>query len=149
MSLYRLLADLVLIVHASLVAFVIFGLILVIVGWAMKWSWVRNFWFRAGHLLAIGIVVAQAWCGVSCPLTILENRLRVAGGEEPYSDQGCIAFWLHRFIFFEAPDWVFTVAYTAFGLLVIGGLLLCPPSWPWRKRENHEGTDAGVAHSRS
>src|SRR5687768_10928571 len=96
MSLYRLLADLVLILHASVVAFVVFGLILVLVGRAMGWAWVRNFWFRVAHLMAIGVVVAQTWCGVSCPLTILENRLRVAGGEEPYSDQGCIAFWIHR-----------------------------------------------------
>ena len=40
-----------------------------------------------------------------------------------------IAYWLHRLIFFQADPWVFTICYTAFGLLVAATLIFCPPRW--------------------
>jgi len=61
---YLLLADVFLLVHVLFVAFVVFGLVLIIVGKFLSWSWVRNPWFRWGHLLGIGIVVVQSWFGV-------------------------------------------------------------------------------------
>jgi hypothetical protein len=123
----RLAADLVLIVHAMFIAFVVLGLVLVWMGYFLKWEWTRSWVFRLAHLAAIGLVVVQAYLGVDCPLTILENRLRVAAGQDPYGDAGYIAYWLHRVIFFQASPWVFTVCYTAFALLVIGTFIVAPP----------------------
>lgn len=114
---YRHLADTVLVVHALFVAFVIVGQVLILVGLACGWGWVRNIRFRVAHLIAIAIVVAQAWLGVLCPLTILENALRRRAGVAGY-EGSFIAHWLHRVIFYEAPGWVFTAVYTAFGILV-------------------------------
>ena len=74
--LYRVLADLVLIIHTSFIAFVVVGLVLIWVGYFRGWEWTRSWWFRGAHLLAIGYVVAQAFMGVTCPLTDLENALR-------------------------------------------------------------------------
>lgn len=42
---YSLLADLVLITHVTFVLFVIFGLVLILVGGGLGWQWVRNPWF--------------------------------------------------------------------------------------------------------
>ena len=70
------LADFVLITHAAFAAFVILGLVLILVGGYLSWSWVRNSWFRALHLLGITIIVVQSWLGVICPLTTLEMWLR-------------------------------------------------------------------------
>ena len=53
---YRIAADLVLAVHTSFVIFVILGLVLILVGGVRSWRWVKNPWFRMGHLLAIGVV---------------------------------------------------------------------------------------------
>ena len=50
-------ADLLLVLHASFVAFVIFGLILIIAGRLLSWSWVRNRWFRIVHVVCIGTPV--------------------------------------------------------------------------------------------
>ena len=136
---YRLAADGVLVLHAGFIAFVLFGLVAIVAGWICGWSWVRNPWFRAAHLAAIAYVVAQAWLHVVCPLTILENKLRVMGGQQPYGNNGFIAYWLHRLIFFEADPWVFTICYTAFGLLVAATLIFCPPRW--RRRPSSELTD--------
>jgi polyferredoxin len=111
------LADAVLVVHASFVAFVVVGQTLVLAGLGLGWAWVRNRAFRLAHLAAIGVVVAQAWVGVLCPLTILENALRERAGESGYAGS-FIQHWLHRLIFYDAEGWVFTTVYTVFGLLV-------------------------------
>jgi hypothetical protein len=130
-TLYRLLADLVLFLHAAFVLFVILGQVLIVAGLVARWRWVRNFWFRMGHLAAIALVVGQSWAGVPCPLTILENRLREAGGGDGYPDT-FMAYWVHEFLFYEAEPWVFTLCYTLFALAVVACLALGPPRLPWR-----------------
>jgi hypothetical protein len=125
---YLLAADAVLITHALFVAFVVFGLFLVIAGGLLKWSWVRNIWFRVTHLIAIGIVVLQSWFGVLCPLTTWEMALRGRAGETAYTDS-FIAYWLNRVLFYQAPDWVFITGYTLFGGLVLVSWFCVQPRW--------------------
>lgn len=119
-----LLADLILVVHGLIIGFVIAGLLLTLIGGFVGWSWIQNPWFRGLHLLCIGVVVLQSWFGAICPLTSWEHELRLAAGEEGY-EIGFIATWLRRLIFFSAPLWVFTLAYTLFGALVLA-------TWVWR-----------------
>ena len=123
---YRILADIVVAVHFAYVVFVIGGLALTLLGGVLKWEWVRNFWFRRVHLIMIGIVVAEAWLGIICPLTTLENWLRELGGQATYSG-GFVAELLHDALFFSAEPWVFTLCYTLFGLAVVGTWLFIPP----------------------
>ncbi len=124
MSLF--IADLILVTHALFVAFVMLGLVAILLGRYLHWDWVRNWWFRTIHFAAIGFVMAEAWLGVVCPLTEWENRLRVAAGESAYSGS-FIQHWLHEILFYDFSPWVFTVAYTAFGLAVFITWLLVPP----------------------
>ncbi|MHC4946824.1 MAG: DUF2784 domain-containing protein [Planctomycetota bacterium] len=128
---YGLLADLVLLLHWLFVAFVVLGLVLVLVGGLRRWRWVRNPWFRIGHLAAIAVVVVQAWTGLACPLTILERDLRTRAGETTY-EGAFIAHWLHELLFYDADPWVFTTVYTAFGGLVLASWLLVRPRRPGR-----------------
>jgi hypothetical protein len=123
-----------LVVHTAFVVFVVVGLALIWVGRFRRWAFVRNFWFRATHLAAIGMVALESVSGFICPLTTWENRLRLlAGGEERY--QGSfIAHWLHRLIFFDLDERVFTVAYLAFFVAVAFSFWLIPPRWPHRAR---------------
>jgi hypothetical protein len=73
---YPLLADLVLIVHLVFVIFVLCGGLLV-----LKWRWIARLHLPAA---AWGAVVEfTEWI---CPLTPLENWLRVQGGEAGYED---------------------------------------------------------------
>jgi hypothetical protein len=131
---YRMLADLVVAVHFAYVAFVVVGLVLTLAGAVLHWNWVRNFRFRAIHLAMIGAVVAEAWCGVVCPLTIWENRLRELAGQATYRG-GFVAKVLHDTMYFEAEEWVFTLGYTLFGLAVLLTFLLAPPRLPkWLRR---------------
>ena len=129
MSLYGFLADAVLILHAAVIVFVVGGLVTILIGAVAGWGWVRHRWFRVAHLLAIGYVVLQAYAGLTCPLTDLENHLRIQAGEEPYAPSGFIAHWLHRLIFFEAEAWVFTLGYSLFGAAVLAAMVFAPPRW--------------------
>jgi len=129
----KLLADLIAVFHATYVSFNVFGLVLILLGIAFRWDWVRNFWFRALHLATIGIVVLEALVGMKCPLTDWEKQLRKMAGEGGYAGD-FIGYWAHRLIFYDAPDWVFTVLYVAFGLAVLATFVLAPPRWPGHKK---------------
>ena len=68
---YPLLADLVLIVHLAFVVFVLCGGLFV-----LRWQWIA--WL---HLPAATWGAVVEFTGWICPLTPLENWLRVQGGE--------------------------------------------------------------------
>ncbi len=119
-------ADFLLIVHTLFIGFMIFGLLLVVVGGLSGWAWIRNIRFRLLHLLGIGIVLAQEYMDLPCFLTIWENRLRIMAGEAPYTG-AFIEVLLHRLIYYQAPSWVFTLLYSVFGLFVLLTWIFAPP----------------------
>ncbi len=133
-ALYRLLADLILLLHVGFVVFVVIGLVLIFIGGWRSWSWVRRPLFRIAHLGAIGVVVAQAWMGQECPLTTLEMWLRGLAGDATYPGS-FIAYWLETLLYYQAPPIVFTLAYSGFGLLVLLSWWWVRPQWPrWQGR---------------
>ena len=123
---YQLLADAVLVLHFGVVLFIVGGLVAILIGNWRGWSWVNRLWFRLAHLGAIVFVVVQTWLGEICPLTTLESSLRVRGGGSAY-EQSFIETWLRELIFYDAPMWAFTVAYTLFGLAVLATWWRYPP----------------------
>ncbi|MCE2746251.1 MAG: DUF2784 domain-containing protein [Burkholderiales bacterium] len=123
---YSHLADAVLLIHFAIVLFVMGGLLLIVLGNLLRWSWVNHWWFRALHLLAISVVVIESWLGIECPLTTLENWLRVQAGQGVY--QGSFTqHWVHGVMFYQAPAWVFALAYTLFALAVVAAWWRWPP----------------------
>jgi polyferredoxin len=123
---YQVLADLVLATHFGIVVFVVGGLPLIVLGNVRGWAFVNGWWFRLAHLVAIAVVVAQAWLGIVCPLTTLENWLRARAGQATY-ESSFIEHWLTRILFYEAPLWMFAITYTLFGLAVVAAWWRFPP----------------------
>jgi len=123
---YRLLADFVVAVHSAYVAFVVVGQVLILVGLWRSWRWVRNWWFRVLHLVAISIVALEAVFNVACPLTTWEQRLRQLAGDE-VSRGTFVGDLLHNLIFVDAPPWAFTAGYVAFAAVVLATFVLAPP----------------------
>lgn len=72
---FRALADLVLLLHLGFVLFVVLGGLLV-----LRWPWLAFL-----HIPAALWGVLIEYSGWICPLTPLENSLRVRGGEAGYS----------------------------------------------------------------
>lgn len=128
---YQFLANAVLIAHVGIVLFIIGGLLLTLLGAALHWQWVKNFWFRALHLAGIVYIAMEAWLGVICPLTTLELWLREKAGQTVYEGD-FIAHWMRQIMFYEAPPWVFIAAYSAFGALVVASWFLVRPTFPRR-----------------
>ncbi len=137
---YLWLADLILITHTLFVLFIIAGFVLIWIGYFRNWKFVRNFYFRLAHLLAMGFVAVQTIMGEDCPLTIWENQLRVKGGVSPSYDETFIGHWLGKILFFDVGLGTFAVLYTLLFLLIAGTFLWVKPQLPrkWRKRETSD-----------
>lgn len=122
-TLYPYAADALLFAHATFVLFIIVGLVCIIVGKRRAWSWVRNPWFRAGHLAGIVLVMLQSWAGRICPLTRWEMALRENAEAGVYTGS-FIAHWVESILYYRAPAWVFIVLYTLFAAAVVA-------TWVW------------------
>ena len=72
---YALLADLIVLVHFAFIAFAVAGGPLLL-------CWPRLVWLHLPAVAWAGLISLFGWV---CPLTPLENRLRVLAGEESYS----------------------------------------------------------------
>jgi|SRR5689334_9473671 len=102
---YLLLADAIMLVHFLFVLFVIFGALLI-----LRWPWIV--WVHAPALTWGAIVEIR---GMVCPLTPLESRLRLLGGEPGYV-QDFLAQWLLTVLY---PEYL-----TRGVQIAMGGLLL-------------------------
>lgn len=126
---YGFWADVIGVIHALVVLFVVGGQALILAGWGLGWTWTRNRVFRYAHLAVIGTVVVQQWLGAWCPLTLWESGLRRKAGAGGY-EGGFIEYWLDALLYYAAPAWVFTAVYTAFGALVAATFVFYRPGNP-------------------
>jgi hypothetical protein len=138
------LADVLVVIHWGVVAFVVGGQLLFIAG-AIDWRLVgtderapglrglivratRNPWIRIGHLVTMAWIVVNTWLGKLCFLTVWEYALRDLAGEAR-GEASFIERWLADALYVEAPWWVFVAVYTGFFALVIATLMVAPPRW--------------------
>ena len=103
----RLLADLVVGVHFLFVLFVLLGGLLVL-------RWPRLAYV---HLPAAAWGVLIELTGWVCPLTPLEQSLRLSAGEQGYSGS-FIEHWVGRILFHDWSEQTFTFIYAGFFILV-------------------------------
>ena len=102
---FRLLADLVALIHVLFIVFVVAGAALV-----LRWRWLMP-----AHLLAVGWGAVVEFMGWLCPLTPLENWARSRAGQSGYSG---------GFIDHSLLGWIYPASLTretqiALGLLVL------------------------------
>ncbi len=115
-------ADALLVLHFLVAAFIVGALPLVWLGAGLHWRWVANPWFRYLHLAAIAFVAAEAVLGIACPLTVWEDLLRGASHPESF-----VGRWIHRLLYYDAPEWVFAAAYVAWAVATLLTLRAVPP----------------------
>ena len=73
--LYRILADIIVVIHFVWILFMLIGFILTLCGFFWK-SFFDRWLFRTLHLFGIAYVSLLAIMGKYCPLTLWENILR-------------------------------------------------------------------------
>jgi cobalamin synthase len=116
---YRILADVVVGVHALFVVFVVLGGLL-----ALRWSWVA-----AAHLPAAVWGALIEFRGWVCPLTPLENSLRASAGQAGY-EGGFIEHYLLPVLY---PTGLTREVQVVFGTLVIAVNLAVYAMVLWRR----------------
>ena len=72
---FRAAADSVLVLHLAFIVFALLGGLL-----AIKWRWMP-----AIHLPAVAWAFYVEWTGSACPLTAVENHLRLSTGQSGYA----------------------------------------------------------------
>lgn len=100
--------QLVLAVHLLVIAFNVAGLVLVPLGAALEWRWVRIRWLRLLHLGSLAVVALQAILGRACFLTDWQDGLSAGGARDPL-----IMRWVNSVIYWPLPMWAFTAIYVA------------------------------------
>jgi hypothetical protein len=85
---YRTSADLVMVIHLLFIGFIVGGVFL-------SWPWP---WIILVHIPAVVYGALIEFAGFRCPLTALENDLRVRAGEAGYSG-GFVEHYLVRIIY--------------------------------------------------
>lgn len=112
----HVLADLLLVVHFCIAAFITAGFVLIPLGAAVGWRWVRQRRLRLLHAGAIAFVALESLAGMACPLTVWEAALR----GETAGETGFIG----RLLYWDFPPTTFTLLYVALALLA---------AWLWRR----------------
>jgi polyferredoxin len=115
-----LLADIIVVVHALIAAFITLGFVAVPVGAWLNWRLVRCRWLRLVHLVSILFVAGETVLGFVCPLTAWEDWLR--GGNA--NGAGFIARWVRWGLYYDAPLWMFAAIYV---VAAVAAVLL----WRW------------------
>lgn len=138
-------ADVITTVHLGVVLFMLLGLVLILVGGALRWSWVRNPWFRVVHLGIMVYIAQNAIRGELCFLTIWEHDLRAAAGQtlSAKDEWSFVGRLLHDILFVDMPQDELDVYYLVFGGVVLAATLFVPPRLRRRgKKDPESGTPA-------
>ena len=119
----KLLADLVLITHFAIAAFLVLGMVLIPLGAYCDWTWVRSRRLRQIHLGLMILIAIEALFHITCPLTALEAYLRNSTGPE--------SFWGHQLsqlLYWDLPIQFFTILYLGCLAWIIRLWKMVPPN---------------------
>ncbi|MEX2300217.1 MAG: DUF2784 domain-containing protein [Bryobacterales bacterium] len=111
-------ADLTVLLHFLFILFVIFGALLA----------ARNPNLRYLHWATLVYALLIEIFNWYCPLTLLEQRLRLAAGAGAY-ERSFLVHYLERLIYWDVPQWVLIAAAVS---LVLANLAF----YGWRGRRN-------------
>ena len=114
-------------VHLGYAAFVLVGFVLILMGAAFRWHWIRHRVFRWVHLGSIGLVAVEVVVGQICPLTLLENWLAAVSGQAGYG-RSFFGHLFYELLYYDIAPWIFTVAYVGLALITALALALVPPT---------------------
>jgi Protein of Unknown function (DUF2784) len=128
------LATMLLTAYVLVILFNVGGLVAIPVGSARNAPWVRNFWWRAAHVVSLAAVAGQALAGRACFLTIWQDRFSADTSATPL-----VARWVNRLIYWPLPLWVFTAVYVAVWIVVLWLWFRVPPRAPLRRNSGGQG----------
>ena len=127
MKKYAIFADLIVFFHMLYVIFAVGGEAVILLGALLRWRWIRNIVFRIVHIAAGLIVSIESMADFLCPITEWEHQLRRLAGQTVEEDITFIGRLIRLIVFYDFPDWAFSVMYIGFGIMVVLTFVLIPP----------------------
>ena len=117
-----LMAELLLLIHFGLAAFISAGFFIIPLGYKLGWNWIKKRNLRLLHLFLIGGITTETIVGLTCPLTVLENMFR----DVDYS-MSFMSYWATQILYWDLPSQFFMILYS----LCLGWVVIlwkiCPP----------------------
>ena len=115
-------AEVILILHFIFVGFVISLFFFIPLGYKLNWVWQKNKKIRFFHLGLIVLITTETILGFTCPLTMIENKLRGIITSNTF-----ISIWMTNLLYWDLPTQFFLIIYSLCLVLVILMWIKFPP----------------------
>ena len=136
--LYKVLADLVVVIHFGWILFILWGFILTVCSFIFifvlrtakeRWGVFFERWiFRTVHLGGIVYVAILTVLGKYCPLTILENELRGRYNTEMTYPGSFVVHYIEKIVYPEVNFLLFVIPTMIIAVFTMLVFLIRPPS---------------------
>lgn len=128
-NIYAFVAQIVVMFHFLYALTIIGGLVLVYLGYFLKWHFVHNFSFRIIHLLMILIVAFESIFNIECPLTYIEYKLLNLAYIH-HTNTPFIAGFINKILFWNLPNVFFNIFYVLLALVIAISFIIVPVKFP-------------------
>jgi len=124
---YKIFADTIIVVHFLFILFMLFGFFLTLYGIFFRHKFFDRWLFRSLHLLGIFYVVSLSILGKYCPLTILENELRLRYEVYSVYSGSFIVHYLEKLVYPDVNPWVIRIPTVFLAIFTIVVFIVRPP----------------------
>ena len=122
----RILADFIILMHLAWIVFMLVGFVLTVRGFFMK-QFFDRWLFRSLHLCGILYVGFLAMLGRSCPLTILENSLRMKQDPTSAYPGLFIVHYVEKLVYPDVNPFVILLPTVVIAVFTVAAFVLRPP----------------------
>jgi len=124
---YKIFADVIIVAHFLYILFMLLGFLLTIYA-VLFWEKFFDRWlFRSLHLLGIFYVASLSILGKYCPLTILENELRLRYEISAVYSGSFIVHYLERLVYPDVNPLVIQIPTVFLAIFTIVVFIVRPP----------------------
>ena len=125
--LYKVVADLIVVIHFAWILFMLLGFILTLCGFFYR-SFFDRWLFRTLHLCGIAYVGLLAALRQYCPLTILENTLRTRYNPELTYPGSFIVYYVEKLVYPEVNPLIILIPTAIIAVFTILVFIIKPPA---------------------
>ena len=136
--LYKVLADLIVVIHFAWILFMLWGFFLTMCGFISvyvlrrekdRWRIFFDRWvFRTIHMGGILYVAIMTLLGIACPLTIMENGLREHYNPDLTYHGSFVVHYIEKIVYPEANFLFFLIPTIVIAVFSIVMFILRPPA---------------------
>jgi len=135
--LYKILADLIVVIHFAWILFMLFGFILTLCGFFYR-SFFDWWLFRTLHLCGIAYVSLLAIMGKYCPLTLWENTLRARYYPDLIYPGSFIVYYIERLVYPDVNPLIILIPTVIIAIFTVVVFIIRPPiklrrAFKWRE----------------